>query len=60
MNILLVTNHFHPEKFCCNDLAFDLARWGYKVSVLTAIPDYPKGKFHKGYGIFRKRIDTHS
>lgn len=57
MNILLITNHFHPEEFRCNDLAFELARRGHKVSVLTAIPDYPQGKFHEGYGIFRKRVE---
>ncbi len=56
-NILLITNHFHPEEFRCNDLAFSLAERGHKVTVLTAIPDYPQGKFPKGYGIFRKRIE---
>ena len=57
MRILLITNHFHPEEFRCNDLAFALAERGHKVTVLTAIPDYPQGKFPKGYGIFRKRIE---
>lgn len=57
MKILLVTNHFHPEEFRCNDLAFELARRGHKVSVLTGIPDYPKGRFHKGYGILRRRVE---
>ena len=57
MNILLITNHFFPEEFRCNDLAFDLRCRGHKVTVLTAIPDYPKGKFHKGYSIFRRRIE---
>lgn len=57
MKILLVTNHFHPEEFRCNDLAFELARRGHRVTVLTGIPDYPRGKFHKGYGIFKKRVE---
>ena len=57
MRILLITNHFHPEEFRCNDLAFALAERGHKVTVLTAIPDYPQGKFPKGYGIFRKRVE---
>lgn len=57
MKVLLFTNHFYPEEFRCNDLAFELARRGHKVSVLTGIPDYPTGKFHKGYGIFRKRVE---
>ena len=57
MRILLITNHFFPEEFRCNDLAFELAHRGHRVTVLTGIPDYPKGKFYKGYGIFRKRIE---
>lgn len=57
MRVLLITNHFYPEEFRCNDLAFGLAKKGHKVTVLSAIPDYPKGKYHKGYGIFRKRIE---
>ena len=27
MKFLLVTNHFHPEKFRCNDLAFELEKY---------------------------------
>lgn len=57
MRILIISNHFYPEEFRCNDLAFELSRRGHAVSVLTGIPDYPMGKFHKGYGIFRKRIE---
>lgn len=55
MRILIVTPHFHPESFKCNDMAFELARRGHEVAVMTAIPDYPQGKFYKGYGIFKKR-----
>lgn len=56
--ILICTNHFYPETFRCNDVAFELAHRGYDVTVLTAIPDYPKGKYYDGYGIFRKRRET--
>lgn len=55
MNILIVTPHFYPENFKVNDIAFNLASKGHEVTVLTAIPDYPEGKFHKGYGLLRKR-----
>lgn len=55
--ILLITNHFFPETFRCNDLAFGLAKQGHQVSVLTGIPDYPSGRFHSGYGLFRRRIE---
>lgn len=57
-SVLLVTNHFYPETFRCNDVAFELASRGYNVSVLTGIPDYPQGKFHSGYGVLRKRKET--
>ena len=56
--ILICTNHFYPETFRCNDVAFELASRGYDVTVLTAIPDYPKGKYYDGYGVFRKRCET--
>lgn len=58
MRILIVTPHFHPESFKCNDMAFELQKRGHEVSVMTAIPDYPEGKFFKGYGVFRKRRET--
>lgn len=55
--ILIITNHFHPENFKCNDVAFELVRRGHRVTVLTAIPDYPQGYFPKGYGFFKKRVE---
>lgn len=56
-NILLVTQYFYPEVFKGNDIAFELARRGYNVDVLTGIPNYPDGKYLHGYGIFKKRIE---
>lgn len=56
--VLICTNHFYPETFRCNDVAFDLVKRGYEVDILTAIPDYPQGSFPKGYGIFKKRKET--
>jgi len=38
-------------------VAFELARLGYDVTVLTAIPDYPQGKYYDGYGIFKRRTE---
>lgn len=55
MKLLLVTPHFYPETFKCNDMAFELARRGHDVTVMTAIPDYPEGHFHRGYGVLRRR-----
>ena len=56
--ILICTNHFYPETFRVNDVAFLMAERGYDVTVLTAIPDYPKGHFYKGYGYFSRRKET--
>ncbi|MBQ3176006.1 MAG: glycosyltransferase family 4 protein [Bacteroidales bacterium] len=53
--ILLISPHFYPEDFKCNDVAFELAQRGYEVTVLSDIPNYPGGKFFKGYGLFSKR-----
>ena len=58
MNILLVTQNFSPENFKSNDLAFELQKRGYNVTVLTSIPNYPQGKFYKGNGIFSKRKEV--
>lgn len=55
MKICIFTNHFYPEDFKVNDIAFELAKLGYDVTVLTAIPDYPKGKFYDGYSLFKRR-----
>ncbi|MCR4824236.1 MAG: glycosyltransferase family 4 protein [Bacteroidales bacterium] len=57
MRVLLVTNHFLPEEFKCNSMVFELQRRGHEVTVLTGIPDYPKGEYFDGYGVFRKRVE---
>jgi len=57
MKILIFTNHFHPENFRVNDVALHLKEKGHEVTVVTAIPDYPKGNFYEGYGYFSKRIE---
>lgn len=54
MKICIFTNHFYPEDFKVNDIAFELANKGHSISVVTAVPDYPKGSFFPGYGIFRR------
>lgn len=57
MRILIFTNHFYPESFRVNDIAFDRAQRGDEVTVLTSIPDYPEGHFHKGYSLSQKRVE---
>ena len=50
MKLLIVSQYFWPEEFRINDLALDLVKRGHDVSVITGNPNYPKGKFIKGYG----------
>ena len=49
MNILIVSQYFWPENFRINALAFALDAKGYKVTVLTGLPNYPNGKIYNGY-----------
>lgn len=56
--ILLVTQYFYPENFKSNELAFELVKRGYEVDALVGIPNYPEGKYFKGYGIFSKRHEV--
>jgi len=55
MKILIVSQYFWPEDFKVNDVAFDFVKRGHDVTVLTAKPNYPKGKFYEGYGFFSRR-----
>jgi glycosyltransferase involved in cell wall biosynthesis len=60
MNILIVTQYFWPEYFPINDLARGLFERGHQVTVLTGIPNYPKGRFFTGHGFFKNtRQDYH-
>lgn len=60
MKILIVSQYFWPENFRINDLALDLIKRGHEVSVLTGKPNYPKGKFYKGYGLFSHSFDNYN
>ena len=57
-HILVISQYFYPETFRINDMAAEWARRGYKVTVLTGIPNYPMGKFFEGYGYAKKRRET--
>lgn len=53
--ILVVTQYIYPENFKSNELVFELSKRGYKVEVLTGIPNYPEGVYYRGYGVFKRR-----
>ena len=57
-HILVISQYFHPEPFRINDICQEWVKRGHKVTVLTGIPNYPEGKFYKGYGWFKKRKET--
>ena len=48
-HILIISQYFHPETFRINDMACEWVKRGYKVTVLTGIPNYPMGKYFEGY-----------
>lgn len=59
-HILVTSQCFYPEQFRINDICIEWVKKGYKVTVLTGIPNYPQGKFYKGYGLFKKRREMYN
>ena len=60
MKILVISQYFYPENFRINDFVESLHARGHKITVLTAIPNYPTGKSFGEYKIFKdnyKNID---
>ena len=57
MRILIISQHFYPENFKINDIAFFLKSNGFDVTVLTSKPNYPEGRFFKGYNFFNKNTE---
>ncbi|SVE28170.1 uncharacterized protein METZ01_LOCUS481024, partial [marine metagenome] len=37
----------------------EFKRREHEITVLTAVPDYPGGKFHEGYGVFKKNREMY-
>lgn len=48
-HILVYSQYFYPEQFRINDICLELVKRGFKVSVVTGVPNYPEGKFYNGY-----------
>lgn len=64
MKILFLTQYFPPETGASQNRFGDLSRrlsvLGHRVTVLTALPNYPKGEFYEGYrGRFVMTEDDH-
>jgi len=58
MRILIITQYYYPETFKSTDIGEELAKRGHLVDALVGIPNYPEGKYYKGYGVFRKRHEV--
>lgn len=58
-HILVVSQYFFPEQFRINDMCEEWVRRGYKVTVVTGIPNYPAGKFYDGYSFFKKNKENY-
>jgi len=59
MKIIMVTQYFWPENFRINDLVLGLKERGHDVKVLTGIPNYPGGRFFRGYQFFGPLFETY-
>ena len=57
-HILVISQYFYPEQFRINDICCEWVKRGYKVTVLTGIPNYPQGKFYDGYSWTKKRKEV--
>lgn len=57
-HILVISQYFYPESFRINDMCIEWVKRGYKVTVLTGIPNYPQGRFYEGYGYTKRRKES--
>lgn len=55
MKILVVCQYYYPEPFKINEICEEFVKRGNKVTVITGLPNYPKGKIYKGYRFFKRR-----
>lgn len=55
MNILINCQYYYPEQFLINEIAPELVKRGHSVTVLTGLPNYPRGYIDKAYKHEKKR-----
>ncbi|MCF0105913.1 MAG: glycosyltransferase family 4 protein [Holdemanella sp.] len=58
MKILIVSQYYYPEQFQINEIAPELVNRGHEVTVLTGLPNYPKGEIYPGYENGQKRDEV--
>lgn len=49
MKVLVFSQYYEPEPFLIHDKMKELVKAGNEVTVITGLPNYPKGKILKGY-----------
>ena len=49
MRLLVISQYFWPENFRINELVAELIKRGYRVTVLTGVPNYPDGQVFKEF-----------
>jgi glycosyltransferase involved in cell wall biosynthesis len=59
-HILVISQYFYPEQFRINDICTEWVKRGYKVTVITGIPNYPQGKFYEGFNLINKRKEVYN
>ena len=55
MKILAICQYYFPEQFRITNICEELVKEGKSVTVLTGLPNYPKGYVEKEYKWFRRR-----
>lgn len=58
-HILVISQYFFPEEFRINDICKEWIKRGYHVTVVTGIPNYPQGRFFKGYSWIKRRKEIY-
>lgn len=60
MKILILSQRYWPESFRITDIAEELVKRGNDVTVLTGLPNYPKGYIFDDYKNGKNRIQEHN
>lgn len=60
MNILVISQYFYPEQFRINDIVSELVNHYHNVTVVTGLPNYPKGEIYDGYDEAYKYITEYN
>ena len=47
--LVIITHHFWPENFLINEIALKFKKKNIQTTVVTGLPNYPKGEIFKKY-----------